>query len=255
MEQNFVLGSGKLYFDQFAPGTKVGTGELYLGNTPEFSVSRSETTLKHWDADNGKKVQDRSVSLQEESAGKLVTDNISPANLALWFAGSVSDATLTAQTAATAAIPVKRGRFYQLGVTDATPAGARGVSNVVIKVGVAPTAVAQPLNYEVDGPMGRIFVLDDAVAIVDDDVLNVVFDVAAGVSETIVAEGAQIEGALRFISVNSEGLQKDHFYPYVKLTSSGDYALKGDDWQKLEFSMEILQLAGRKRVYVTSRAV
>ena len=72
---------------------------------------------------------------------------------------------------------------------------------------------------------------------------------------TTIERGSQATGALRFISSNPTGIQRDYYFPYVKISSDGDYALKGDDWQSMGFTFEALKLPGRERVYIDIRAV
>lgn len=125
-DNNYVVGRGRLYFDKFAPQTKVGTGELYFGNTPELSTTQSEDTLDHYSSEGGLRVKDASVSLQVDSSGSFQCDNINGDNLALWFRGTKST---TVQAAAASLAEtfagVKLGRWLQLGRTTARPMGAR----------------------------------------------------------------------------------------------------------------------------------
>lgn len=239
--QNHVLGSGRIYFDQFKAGTTATTGERYLGNTPELSTSRSETMTDHYDADNGKRVKNLSVSASEDTNGSLTTDNISNENLALWFAGDKSVITqVVAADVAETFVGVKQGSWYQLGRTPTNVTGVRQATATLVKVGA--TTVTQEGNYEIDVPRGRIQVLAGAPDIAEDDDMIVTYDVAAVTRNIVVSKGDQIEGALRFVSNNQQGVNRDYYWPRVKLTSDGDMTLKGEDWQMLPFSMEMLRL-------------
>jgi hypothetical protein len=63
-DQNQVLGRGRLYVERFADGTKIGDGiERYMGNTPQFALSRSDENLEHFSSDEGLKQKDISVTL------------------------------------------------------------------------------------------------------------------------------------------------------------------------------------------------
>jgi hypothetical protein len=86
---NYVVGRGRLFFGQFLKGTRTPQGQLYFGNTPELSLSQDEDTLDHYSSEGGVRVKDASVSLQTDSSGSFQCDNISDANLALWFRGLV----------------------------------------------------------------------------------------------------------------------------------------------------------------------
>ena len=62
--------------------------------------------------------------------------------------------------------------------------------------------------------------------------------------------GTEVRGALRYISTNPVGPKKDVYWPYVKLTPNGDFSLKGDEWQTIPFTFEVL-----KKDNVTPRVV
>jgi hypothetical protein len=86
-DMNYVVGRGRLFFGQFRPNTRTPRGQAYFGNTPALSLSQSEDTLDHYSSEGGVRVKDASVSLQNDSSGSFQCDNISLANLALWFRG------------------------------------------------------------------------------------------------------------------------------------------------------------------------
>lgn len=265
--KNYVLGRGRLYFDRFSPAqvaagivaaTK-GEGELYFGNTPELSMTSSEETLDHFDSDEGIRIKDASVSLQLDRTGSFTTDNISVGNLALYFlsdgAGSVLQVAAVASTYETG--PVKQGRFYQIGATTSLPAGVRNVSTIIVKTGVGfVTTVAQPTNYEVDEDLGRIYVLPGAPGIANDALLQITYDLAATLRDQVISKSTSIYGALHFVANNPYGKNKDYYFPYVKLAPDGDYQLKGDDWQAMNFSFEALRKStNMETLYVDGRGV
>ena len=147
---------------------------------------------------------------------------------------------LTAQkTVFTAA---NRGRFYQMGVSPTNPAGYRKVSNVIVKKGAGfITTVTQAGNYQWDADLGRLYIEATATDIPNLTDIEVTFDVAVSSREQIVSGSNPIYGALRFVSDNPKGANRDYFFPYVKLTPDGDYALKGEDWMTIGFNFEILK--------------
>lgn len=238
---NLVLGRGRLYFDRFKPGTKTRTGaERYLGSTPELSVTQSETTLDHRSMEGGRSVKDRSVALTNDTNGSFTTDDISKENVALWYLGDASKVVLAGGVALTSVFEdVQLGSYYQLGVTDATPAGARNVSNVTANNGAA---VVEAGNFEIDPVLGRVYLLPDAADLEGGDDVTFTFDSAAGTEDRIIPNGEQIHGRLIFIADNAEGDNDDRVWPYVKLAPDGDHSLKGDDWQTMAFAFEVLKL-------------
>lgn len=246
--KNYTLGRGRVFFDRFAPNAVVsaltrGDGERYLGNTPEFSTTSESEDLEHFDSDAGVRTKDDSVQLTLDRSGSFTCDNIDAENIALYFLG---DASTVTQVAATAVVEVftgaKRGRFYQLGATEANPAGVRNVSAVVVRTG-APgfaTTVTAAGNYEVDEVRGRIYIEVDAPGINDVDI-QVTYNVAASTRERVVSGSSSIYGSLRFVADNPKGPNRDYFLPYVKLAPDGDYNLKGDEWQTMGFTFEVLK--------------
>lgn len=362
-DNNYVIGSGKVYFDKFLPGTKTPTGERYFGNTPELSESQSAETLDHYDADGPAKQKDDSVDLSRDASLSIVCDNISADNLALWWLGVKDTVAVAGATATQEEHIATLGNYYQLGASTALPQGHGGVTNVSInssggtrasktgtfsgvgtaddtitvngvvftlkasaasayqvtiggtaaataanfaakvnaksaETGVTAVAVAEDVtltatvggtegnaiviaesgtgfsfaggatllsgggagdiaaegNWEVDETTGRVHILEDAEDIDDDDVLTIEYDNSSQSVSQVIAQGDTIYGALRFIADNRKGANKDRFYPYVKLSPDGDYALKGDDWQSMSFTAEVLKLnSTTERVYITNR--
>lgn len=358
---NYTIGRGKLYFDQFADGTTTRTGERYLGNSPEFSLNQSSEDLDHYSSDEGIRVKDASVTLSQENGGSFTLDSISPENMAMWFLGNKGTVVIASATGLTKVAVVTRGTYVQLGETTAAPQGHGGVTNIVINsptgvkatgaytitanpaandtvviggstitwkasgavgaqvnIGADITASAAALaayinansvalgvtatsalgvvtlkanvggvagnaitttevgtntafgaatltggatgpiaalnNWEVDLTTGRLKILDTAVDVADGDTLTITYDTAAQTLSQVIAKGLSIYGALRFISANPVGKKTDYFFPYVKITPDGDFNLKGDDWQSLGFTVDILKLNDTtERIYTTNR--
>jgi hypothetical protein len=117
---NLTLGRGKLYFGRFPANTLAHNGMRYFGNTPAVSGTVTEEVLEHYDADAGLKVKDRVVTLTQEISGSFQTDNMSTANLALFFAAEEGTA---AQTSAANVVETFSGVevdvYLNLGVTNA----------------------------------------------------------------------------------------------------------------------------------------
>lgn len=262
--KNYTLGRGRVFFDRFTPAQVAagiaaatqGEGERYFGNTPSMNFASSEETLDHFSSEGGIRVKDDSVSLQFDRTGAFNTDNIDAANLALLF---LSDAPATVTqasgTAATWQVSATPGRFYQVGSSPSLPTGVRKISNVAINKGAGfATLVNAANNYEVDEELGRIYVLPGSTDIPAGTPIQVTYDVAASTREQIVSKSQAIYGALRFVSDNPKGKNRDYYMPYVKLSPDGDYNLKGDDWQNMGFTFEVLNKGNLAGVYVDGRA-
>lgn len=248
--KNYTLGRGKLYFDKFAlPDTEIPTGERYIGNTPAITMTTAYQNLDHYSSDAGIRIKDDSVQLQIDRSGTFQCDNINMQNLALCFGiADPIDESTTAQTAQTEDITVQQGLWYQLG-TASVADGIGEVTNVVVTKAAA--AVTEAGNYTVDGVRGRIFILDGATAIDDDDILTITYDVGAQTRTLVVDDNTQVEGSLRYIADNPKGTDKDYYWPHVRLAPSGEFALKGETWQTITMAFEILvPKDGRKMVYI-----
>ena len=253
-KMNYTLGRGKGYFGQFKAGTMTPRGERYFGNTPEFSFTAEQETLDHYNSDDGVRVKDESVVLQTDYMGSFVTDHISPDNLAMFFLGDSNLLTVQADTAIEETFTdVEVGLHYQLGTTDASPAGARMVANVsVTDDDATPASFTEGTDYTVDLELGRITVLEDG-AITDGTNLVVTYDVEASTREQIVSRSTVIEGSLRYTAKNAAGNDIDYFMPWVKIRPNGDFALKGDEWQSLSFTVEIIKKGSAEPVYMDGR--
>lgn len=204
----------------------------YLNDTPSLGVTATAA---------GPVVTLRSASPGAAGNGMtLARTAATPANL------TVSGASLAGGTDVTENVTFYRGRWHQLGVTAETPQGVRNVGGVTI-AGVEEDA------YLVEEATGRIYINEDA-PLVDEAAYEVSYGVAAAVEDIVIARGETIEGELLFLANNAAGENKDYFWPYVKLTPDGDLPLKGDDWQTMTFSIEVLKRdAVTERQYITAR--
>lgn len=252
MANNYTLGRGEMHFGQFRPNTQIPRGQLYLGNTPELGFTAEQESLDHYNSDRGVRIKDESVLLQLDYAGSFVTDNISPENLAMFFLGEALTQTTAAATGQTDTFTgVEIGRTYQLGTTDATPSGVRQVENVVLEVSGTPLVAG--VDYVVDPVLGSFTLLEGATGVEDEDTISATFDVEASTRARVISRSMTIEGSMRFIAHNPAGANLDYFMPWVKVTPNGDFQLKGDDWQALSFTIEVLKKGSLESIYIDGR--
>lgn len=267
-QNDYTIGRGKTYFDKFLPNSNRKTGEMYFGNGPEFTITTDTENLDHYASDYGLRVKDASVLLEAGMTGTFTCDNIVAENLALWFLGDLVNMTLTDQTGVKEVFkPVLRGKYYQIGTSDDTPTGLFNVDNVVVGVadgdaeiipGVGDistlpgvTVVTAAGNYELDLAQGRIYIEPDSTAFAGNKQMIIQCDIAAQNRNMVIGKTNQIYGALRYISDNPVGTNKNYYFPKVALRPDGDYALKGDDWNVMSFSFEALQLNNiTQRLYI-----
>lgn len=264
--KSYVLGKGKVFFDRYPNGVTItattqGEGERYLGNTPEFSTSASTESLDHYSSEGGVKTKDDSVQLSLDRTGKMVCDNISADNVALFFLGTKSTVAQAAQSGlSTLFADVNRGRFYQAGVSADNPAGLRNIKTVVLKKETTPgsgtydVTITMSGNYQYDAELGRLYIEAAAPDIANGTDLKLEFATDASSREQVISGSSSIYGALRFVSDNPKGANRDYYFPYVKLAPDGDYALKGDEWQQIGFTFEITKKADNiESAYIDGR--
>lgn len=254
--ENYTLGRGELHFDKFVPGTFNKTGERYLGNTPELNRSTESETLDHFNSDRGIRVKDKSVLLEKSDSGTFIADEISDENIALWFLGETTTIAQAATASIVQNVPANRvlpGTYLQLGESQALPTGHRNVTVASVTSDPVGTTFVNLTDYTVDAELGRIYIVPGG-AIDGTAPLIVTYATAASTrTQTVVAEGTTIEGAMRFISYNPTGPRRDYYWPHVQLRADGDFAMKGDEWQQLSFAFDILKREGYASEYIDGR--
>jgi hypothetical protein len=247
---NYTLGRGRVYFSRFKPGTSIFEGFRYIGNTPEFGLSIEQDTLDHYNSDEGIKEKDDSVPLEVNRTGSLTTDNIHPENVALFFFGSAAALTQTIVASDTEILDgIKAGHAYKLGVTLTNPAGYFGIDATGFAVAVSGTPLVVATDYTIDFDSGMIEFLETSTIAVDGVDVDVTYAVAASTRTRVISGSDPVEGALMFKSLNPKGTNVTFLLPYVKLSPNGDYALKGDEWQQIPLSIEVLKAAGKEAIY------
>lgn len=251
-QKNYTIGAGKLFFDRFDDNGN-STGEFYIGNTTSLTYSVDEERQEHFSSDEASRDKDASIVIRSDSTIGFTTDDIQPENLAMLFKGEAETLVTAPQSAVEEDVAVvARGRWYQLGTSEANPSGLRGLTISSVEIGGNP--VANPAqNYELDETLGRIFVLEDAPGIAPGSTLQVTYDVAASSRVIIIEAGEQVRGALRYIADNTAGANNDHYFPLVEISPDGDVEFKGDDWSAMSFSGEILKKGNLAKHYVDGR--
>lgn len=254
--KNLTLGRGELWFARFKPGTQEPEGELYIGNSPEFNATIESETLDHYDSDHGINEKDESITTQTNRTGSLTTDNISPTNVAYFFLGSSEALTITgAAVAAEVIADIIPGRTYQLGATATNPSGARRLdptATTVTNADTPATTYVVDTDYKINNELGRIEIIEGG-AIPADGSISVAYTTLTHTRDRMISGSEAVSGQLRYIAHNPVGEQFDWLMPYVKLSPNGDYNLKGEEWQTIPFSIEILKKAGLEAIYIDGR--
>lgn len=239
---NKVLGAGRIFLDVLGADGVTYDGERYLGDTPGFTVSIATDKVEDYTSDGALAEKDVNVTTKVTRTGKITCKNVDAANLALFVMGSAGSKTQAATPVADEAINgVKKGRFYQLGVTAGNPTGVRNVSvTAVTGPGGTPVYVAGT-DYDADPVAARIYIKPGG-GIADASNLLVDYTPVAGTREQISTDstGARF-GRLRFIADNTVGVNRDLFGPRVQISPSGDLPFKSRDAiMQMEFDVEFL---------------
>lgn len=250
MANNYTLGRGKVHFARFAPGTTDPDGFRYIGNTPEVSLTIESEELDHYSSDEGIREKDDSVPLEVNRTGSLITDNISPENVALFFFGENSTVTQTPEASQTETLSgVKPAHSYLLGVGPSNPTGYRGIDTAGFDVVNGATTLVEGTDYEMDYDNGVLSLMAASTEVTDGDDLDVTYSVLGSTRDRVISGSSPVEGAMMYITKNPKGGDSVFYMPYVKITPNGDYALKGDEWQQIPMSLEILKLPSLEAIY------
>jgi hypothetical protein len=244
---NQVLGRGLVRFSTFRSGVGDGyvpAGFRDIGNCPAFGLTTENVMLDHYSSQGGLRVKDKSIVIEQNTTGSITCDDINIENVAMFFFGTQSTFTqTTSETAVNESITnVKKGYTYQLG-TALSITGVRNVSAVVV------AGKTVDVDYSVDLVRGLIKVLPGGT-VAEDSTLAVSYMRAAASRKQVISSINEMKGAIQFVANNGEGPNIDYYLPYVKITPNGEYNLISDqDWQTMQFNLEVLTAPGKARIY------
>ena len=242
---NYTLGAGKVYFNLFPDEDPTrAKGFRYLGSTSEFNLTQESDTLEHKNSEGGMIYTDEEIPISTTMSGTLTTDNIVPENLALFYMGEHAVMAQTAASAQSETMTVHRGTVHKLGVTRNNPNGIFAVENVVVTVVAGGAALVRGTDFEID-EKHALLSIDINTAKIDAAAgteIKVQYDAKAAKRDVILSKSKSIVGALRFVSDNGTGTNREYYIPKARLTPNGDHALKGEEWQTLGFNVKALKL-------------
>jgi len=255
-EDELSIPRGSVFFDPF-DDNGARTGEIDLGNCPGVTVTIDSEKAEHYTSRTAAGEKDRSLTTRINRTGALNCDNVSMANYALWLAGTRQLMTQDATPIAGELRTVQPGRFYQLGSTDANPLGVRDVGSVTVKDEAGTDAYEEGDDFEVDPATGRVRIVEGG-AIVAGSKVQFGYTPKAGKFLRVKTGGkAEVSGALRVVSDNASGDNRDFYMPKVSLTSTGDLPLiaegNSNEFVALQFSLEVLKPANAEAIYVDGR--
>lgn len=254
MAQNQTLGRGKLYLS-----AALGAAMIYVGNTPSFGLTLEESSLPHYNADEGIRKKDIDIPLEVNRMASFITDNISPENLANALLGTKQTVTQSAVTSDTYDLTgITAGATYQLGQSATAPAGHRNISASGFSVAVAGggASLVAGTDYTVDLEKGLISFIEGSAVAVEGEDIEVTYAVTASTWTRVISGDTAFEGVMTFVQDNPRGDNHTWVFPSVRLKPNGEYQLKGDEWQQISFETEILDPVGTlEAVYVDGMPV
>jgi hypothetical protein len=255
-QNTYTIPRGRVFFDPFDVNGDP-TGERYLGNCPSFTISVETEKAEHFSSETGLRQKDQSIVLEVNRTAALTCDNVSAQNVALFLAGSEELVSQTNTVVADEAIAgVIQGRYYQLGKTEANPAGARSVSAVTVQDDAGtPTTFVLNTDYELDATLGRIKVIEGG-AITNGTNLVIDYTKATTTWQRIkTGAESELRGVMRVVSDNASGVNRDFTFPLVTLTPSGELPViaDGTDFASLGLEVEILKPQNAEAIYIDGR--
>ena len=287
---NILIGSGHLFIDVL-DAAGACTGERHLGDAVGAALAVESERVQVF---SGSGPVARQLVNKVRSLTRRLTMTLHDAsmeNLALFVGagdavGREADAAARLTDDAAEPLAARKGRWFQLGVSAARPAGVRAVKDGVPAYKSADGAVedakdavivtdakAAPNNgegggtknilapgedYTVDAANGRIYIAPDG-AIDDGDTVYVHYTPVAAASRPQVSTPAapkEIRAALRYIEETQTGAGRNFYAPLCSVAASGELALMSrESEQRIRIVAEILEPgAGRAALLIDEQA-
>lgn len=250
-QNKYTIPRGRVFFNPINTATDEYLGELYMGNCPSLGLSIETEKAEHYSSETGLREKDASVVLEVKRTGSLTCDNMSGTNVALFLSGSTGTITQAGASVTDEVIDVIPGRYYQLGLGVSTPVGARKVSAVVVTNSAGTTTYVAGTDYLLDADRGRLQILATGTIVAGE--IKVDYTKAATTWEGIRSGAAgELLGALRIVSDNATGDQRDFYMPRVSLVPSGEIPViaEGTDFAQMTFDADVLKPANGEAIYV-----
>lgn len=255
-ENGITLGRGEIFLGRYNPGRKAPEGLRYVGVSSALSVSSESDEQTYMSKEGGVDEIVESAQMSVTRSGSFTTESINDDNIAMFFMGDKSRVTVDQATGATHTIDsAELGLSYQVGVSEANPVGLRNISDVSASIPAGDgTAEATPLedgtDFSVNLETGMLTLLPSSPNVTDGATVDITYSADGYTQNRVLSGNKSIYVSLRYIAENITGPDRHYFFPYVKLTPSGDYALKSDEWMALTFNLQVMKPRSMEAVYV-----
>lgn len=248
----YTLGRGEVHFSKYKAGTQIGEGFRYLGNSPEWGITVETENLDHYNSDRGIRQKDKTIPLEVTRTGALVLDEVTMPNIGLYLFAADDSNTVTQTAGSVTNYPIADvipGRTYQLGSSPTDPVGDVNISTTGLTVGSGVTTYTIMEDYVIDYKRGLITIVEGG-AITEGTDLEVDYATLLTTYELIVSGDEKVEGELKYIEYNPAGQNKVWTFPYVSISPNGELAFKGDEWQQIPLTIEVLKKNTLNAIYV-----
>lgn len=224
---NYTLGKGIVYFDrEDADGNQ--TGNLDLGNAPNFAVTITSESLEHFESRSGIREMDRSVETMIRVQPKFTLDEINIDNMLLALLGDdVEYLTQASGSQTDVVITARHDKYSEL--------QHRSVDNVVVTDTTGVTTYTEDTDYTVNYEMGWVKALSTG-SISDGETLHVDYDHnALQYPKVVPVKRTPVVGKLRFVGDPAVGNKLEFVLWRVRINATGDINFITEDWQTIEF--------------------
>lgn len=252
--KDYSLGRGVV---SFATLLLTGYPGAYrdLGNSPEFIVTTTVTTLDHESSRRGLKVVDQTLTITEKVEVKFKLDELNDENVAVYLSGSEvtpTNAAIGGFASYQMIAGVALGRWYDLIDSSGNRAWDVLAANLSVNDDASSTNLVLDPNYNIDGSipaagtdyaldatMGRIFFFSQAAHAMAGDNIHVRITARPGaspVNQVAALTQVSVVGALKFISINpaADGRRREYQFHQIRLKANGDVNLISDTYSELD---------------------
>ena len=249
---NVVFGAGRIFWlpEQSDGSLNRQAGEIYLGDTPGFSLGM-EGDIATVESSDGPSPEVIATAPQTASRSfEFECLNISPENFARFIVGETSTVTQAAVAVVDEDLAAVQGRFYQLGQSASNPVGHYGgVGSVAIAEDGGGSAKVLGTDYEIDTDTGllRWITASDAV--------EIDYTPTAGTRTRVTSSDTGDQyGQLTFRADNARGDNVIMVAPKVLLQGSGQAAMKSrSEPVRLAFTATLDKRSGYAQLYIDGR--
>lgn len=217
--ENYMYSKGSIFFRPEGEN-----GYLHLGNCPAFSLNVELEKAEHFSSMSGIKEKDFSKVIQKSAKGSITMEELSAENLNLvMMGGGVIKSEVSAQSAVSATIAVKIGKFIPI-----SEAKSRLESCVATKVNGGEDLI-EGVDYLLNREAGLFLALPDRNLSDDDEVQLMISTVKVTKKSIRALAESSCSGELFFVGSPDLGPKWQVKGWKVELSLSGELAFISDD--------------------------